>query len=326
MDAVMKENYSEKIFLETETDTIEGVIIDSSDDKKFTLTKVVRYPSGEEYDGVYHYCKDEVKNVCVLKYINSGNEIICGNSSDANHFLTGEEYDRLIALARDTVFIDCTNSLFGEAIETINKETIIGIDAKGVSHGRQSDIELFSIYTRSSIYQFDILKLGRKAFDSGLRTILNGTIVKVIHNSRLLSDCLYHQYSVKLENVFDTQVGELMVERNVTGKIPDYVCNLKECVNIFLGVPSSLVHSSQDDAMWSVRPLTPSVMFAAARDVVFLLALQERIEARLLSRLKKGTELFLTLVRDSENDEANFYIGRNHLVPKQFLEFEFIDV
>lgn len=237
--------------------------------------------------------------------------------------LAAEEYESLIRLAEHAIFIDYNDSCFNKAVETIKNEPLVGIDVKATNFDHHYEVTLLSISTQTCVYQFDILKLGMAAFDTGLRSIYESSIQKVIHNSRLSSGCLYHKYNVRIDNVFDTQVGELMIQKNVCGYFPKYVCGLPECMQIFLGIPPrSMQFNKHDTVMWMKRPLSQSLKFAAAQDAVFLLPLQESIMAKMFASLKHGIKIFLKTVRDAECDEAAQQIGMNHLVPQEFLEFE----
>jgi hypothetical protein len=95
-------------------------------------------------------------------------------------------------------------------------------------------------------------------------------------------------------------------------------------MKIFLGIPPRATQFNDDDtAMWMNRPLSQSLKFAAAKDSVFLLPLQESIMAKMFTSLKQGITIFLKTVRDAECDEAAQHIRMNHLVPQEFLELEY---
>jgi len=55
------------------------------------------------------------------------------------------------------------------------------------------------------------------------------------------------------------------------------------------------------------------------------LPLQEHIKAKMFSSLTQGIDIFVKIVRDAGCDEATEHIGRNHLVPQEFLELECIN-
>jgi ribonuclease D len=236
---------------------------------------------------------------------------------------TVEEYDTLIHMARCAVFIDCIGGFFNTAVQDIKKGSAIGIDSQ-VAFGHHQEVTLLSISTQTRVYQFDILKLGMAAFDSGLRSILEGSIQKVIHNSRRLASCLNRKYMVKLANVFDTQVGELFIEKNFCGEFPQYMCSLTECMKVFLGLTIDRAQfNNNDKVMWIKRPLSPSLKINAAQNAVFLLPLQKCMKTKMLSSLmQQGTNIFQKIVRDASNDEAVQHIGRNYLVPQEFLQVE----
>jgi hypothetical protein len=342
MDPFLNVNLKgEKIFFETESITIEGTV-DSFDhgDKKLTLDKVVHYPLGKEFHGKFKYDIHEAKNIYILKYLkNTINEETIekpGSSSIPSyfqqkwnnycddHFLTANEYDTLLGLAHGAVLINCIDSFFNKAVEAIKNEAMIGIDEKGSNVvGMPYEVILLSISTQTCVYQFDIQTLGVTAFDAGLRSVLEGEIQKVIHNSRLLSACLYQKYLVRVDNVFDTQVGELIIEKNSRGKFPKYVCSLPDCVKTFLGIPPAVMEFNKDDMVWWFkRPLLQSLTSPAARNAIFLLPLQQRIKAKMFSPLMQGINIFLSTVRDVGNEEAIQHVGRNHLVPQEFLKLE----
>ena len=236
------------------------------------------------------------------------------------------EYGTLIHMARYAVFIDCIGGFFNTSVQDIKKESVIGIDSK-VAFGHHHEVTLLSISIQTRVYQFDILKLGMAAFDNGLRSILEGKIQKVIHNSRPLASCLSHKYLVNLANVFDTQVGELIIEKNFCGEFPQYMCSLTECLKVFLGLPINRVQFNNDDkVMWIKRPLSQSLKISAAQNAVFLLPLQKCIKTKMLSSLmQQGTNIFQKMVRDASKDEAVQHIGRNYLVPREFLQLEYPD-
>ena len=64
---------------------------------------------------------------------------------------------------------------------------------------------------RNIVFLFDMCFLGTPGIQEGLGKILTDpSILKVIHNCRFVADALLHQYGVKIENVFDTQVWMLL--------------------------------------------------------------------------------------------------------------------
>lgn len=94
-------------------------------------------------------------------------------------------------------------------VKDIKAEAAVGLSVEGAMFGRCSKLSLISIATPSHAFLFDIYTLGDAAFDNGLRDILEAEeIEKVIHNCRLVSDCLHHKHHVTICSIFDTQVSE----------------------------------------------------------------------------------------------------------------------
>ncbi|KAL6105873.1 exd1 [Pungitius sinensis] len=143
------------------------------------------------------------------------------------------------------IVIDEFHEKFGSAVMHIKGQHVIGVGADGV--------ELFNrlcwlqIATKKKVYLFDILLLGDRAFKNGLSMILENThILKVIHDCRAIAGCLSAQFGVKLSNVFDTQVADVMGFSSETGGLlPNRVSTLQEVVSLHLKVPSSQLSSLQ---------------------------------------------------------------------------------
>jgi exonuclease 3'-5' domain-containing protein 1 len=90
----------------------------------------------------------------------------------------------------------------------LSQENIIGVAAEGVNLGRNGQLCLLQFATTSHVFIFDILVLGQTAFTEGLTELLECCrILKVIHDCRLISDIMFHQFGTKLVNIFDTQVS-----------------------------------------------------------------------------------------------------------------------
>lgn len=95
----------------------------------------------------------------------------------------------------------------------IQSQQCVAVTGEGSNEGRFSQLTILGLATRSSIYLFDMINLGQRAFkalNSAVKKILESNqFLKVVHNCRLLSDCLKHKYQINLTNVFDTQVSNL---------------------------------------------------------------------------------------------------------------------
>ncbi|KAM6254962.1 piRNA biogenesis protein EXD1 isoform 6-T10 [Spheniscus humboldti] len=102
--------------------------------------------------------------------------------------------------------VDCFQQKFGPAVLHLKQQCVVSIAGEGVNLCRHGKLSWLEIATKSRIFLFDIFRLGPQAFKNGLQMVLEDkNILKVMHDCRWISDCLFHQYGVLLFNVFDTQ-------------------------------------------------------------------------------------------------------------------------
>ncbi|KAM6968622.1 piRNA biogenesis protein EXD1 [Tautogolabrus adspersus] len=176
--------------------------------------------------------------------------------------------------------IDEFHEKFGPAVMHIKKQHVIGVGADGVEVFQHGRLCWLQISTKNKVYLFDILVLGARAFKNGLSMILeNKHILKVIHDCRALAGCLVAQFGVKLTNVFDTQVADVMCFYSETGGyLPDRVSTMQEVVSLHLKVPSSQLLSLQmksqltkeEREMWQKRPCPVPLLKVMALSVIHL--------------------------------------------------------
>ncbi len=78
---------------------------------------------------------------------------------------------------------------------------------EGIRVGRFGTICWIGMAVRNMTFLFDMCSLGPVGFKEGMSSIItNPNILKVTHDCRFMADALLHQYGVRIENVFDTQV------------------------------------------------------------------------------------------------------------------------
>ncbi|TWW72195.1 piRNA biogenesis protein EXD1 [Takifugu flavidus] len=190
-----------------------------------------------------------------------------------------EEEDRV-----HFVVIDEFQEKFGAAVMHIKSQCVIGVGADGLKMFEHGRLCWLQISTKKKVYLFDILMLGSMAFRNGLSSILeNKEILKVLHDCRDVAGCLIGQFGVKLTNVFDTQVADVMCFHSATGGfLPNRVSSLEQALSLHLQVPSSHLlllqtksQLTQDDAeVWQMRPSPFPVLRLMAVSVVHLHALR----------------------------------------------------
>ena len=96
--------------------------------------------------------------------------------------------------------------MFEDAVEKLLNSKEVGVSGQIEREdvARTGLLSLLSIATRSEVYVFDLDTIGPSVFKWGLGKMLtNPGCVKVVHDSRMLSDVL-RQRGQELVNVFDT--------------------------------------------------------------------------------------------------------------------------
>ncbi|XP_074985796.1 piRNA biogenesis protein EXD1 isoform X4 [Caretta caretta] len=169
-----------------------------------------------------------------------------------------------------------------------------------------------AVATRSRVFLFDIFLLGPRVFKNGLQMVLEDkNILKVIHDCRLISDCLSHQYGVILSNVFDTQVADVLHFSSITGGfLPHRISSLQECLMRHLKMSprkvSFLVYRQQavqeTPDIWFVRPLPPSLLKVLALETVYLLPLRLWLMDEMMSDLTTLVDGYLNAYREGSAD------------------------
>ena len=242
--------------------------------------------------------------------------------------LSKEKYDALKKLVNNYVLIDRVGDIFRRAVEDIKAEPAVGLSIEGVMFGRYSQTSLVSFATPSCAFLFDIYILGDAAFDNGLRDILESEkIEKVIHNCRLVSDWLHHKHGVTICGVFDTQVADLMVTKQRCGQFPRCVRSLPHCLGIFLKLPAKLTYRPQildgyivlESQQWNKRPLPFELEVGAVKNSVFLLQLREKICEELLHPFYQCVDVFMGVVKDSDQPEDREHQANYAKVPLELL-------
>lgn len=171
------------------------------------------------------------------------------------------------------------------AVSRLLKEKVISLDAEGVQLGKDGPLTLLQIGTLDGdVYLFDVMineKKQDKMFfkDTALDKILTSTsIVKVIQSCSGDSAALYHQFGIRLENVFDTQVAHLVIEEHKGKRLPTRekladICKLySENAEVYEGKDDvKLEWSKIAGNYWAKRPMTQTMIDYASGDVTSLI-------------------------------------------------------
>ncbi|XP_070698500.1 piRNA biogenesis protein EXD1 [Pempheris klunzingeri] len=277
-----------RIKLTLKTSSYLGVVQRINPNKTLILADVVSGSDGCKIPGSKMFFGHEILNVEFTNEANGDS----GNREDLRleEHLNVEKfqpYRKMIALDDEDeeeyinfVVIDEFHEKFGPAVMHIKKQRVIGVAADGVEVFKHSRLCWLQISTKNKVYLFDILLLGARAFKNGLSMILeNKQILKVIHDCRAIAGCVMAHFGVKLTNVFDTQVADVMCFYSETGGfLPDRVSTLEEVVSLHLKVPSSQLLSlkmkseltREEREMWYKRPCPVALLKVMALSVIHL--------------------------------------------------------
>ncbi|XP_015206322.1 piRNA biogenesis protein EXD1 [Lepisosteus oculatus] len=225
------------------------------------------------------------------------------------------------------VVVDQFLEKFGPAIMHIKKQQVIGVGANGIGLFQHERLCWIQIATKNMVYLFDILNLGAKAFKNGLSMILeNNSILKVVHDCRCISGCLYHQFGVTLTNVFDTQVADLLYFYAETGGfLPDRISTLQECINLHLKMPfclSSLKIKTDLNKVWYMRPCPEVFLKVMALSVTHLLPLRLALLDALMLDYTALVDSYLGAYRDDPISVHTGYENTGLELPKELQKLE----
>jgi len=217
-----------------------------------------------------------------------------------------------------------SSSVFHESISRLMSVTTVGLSCEGESLGRHGLLSLLVLATHEDVFVYDMLCLGLDGFHGGLWTVLCRTdLVKVVHDVRQMSDVLYHQFNIVLENVFDTMAAHIVVTDwsmepqsrlttapNLTHLVRYYL----DCVNV------DMIQTPSKVSSWRTRPLSSSQLVTVATLSVCLLPLAKVLEQRLTLPMEVACQGLLDDVRKMNKEEAAAAVLETHLTPDCMLD------
>lgn len=292
----------------------EGVLQHVDPNKIVVLKKVKNVETGRSTPGVKMFFGHEIVNVELLDEVeqgavrdkassislntertrmdemNNGDLNICAPPSPAPETpvtspLNNLKYSPSEEEEVTYTVIDQFQQKFGAAMLHIKKQNVLSVVAEGANVCRHGKLCWLQVATNSRVYLFDIFLLGSRAFNNGLQMVLEDKrILKVIHDCRWLSDCLSHQYGVFLNNVFDTQVADVLQFFMETGGfLPNCISTLQESLIrhlkvapkylCFLEERQKLIQENPE--LWFTRPLSPFLLKMLALEASYLLPLRQ---------------------------------------------------
>lgn len=226
----------------TEGEMYEGVFY-YGDDSRISLTDVEEYPSGIKDNSIQHFYKLEIASITVIE----AKAELVNDEEVHDDSIKEEKFEKLKELSKNFSYLSIVDNVYFNTIEKLKICTEIAMWGFGSSMGRHGKIEVFAVATNTNIYLFDVrLSKGNRAFEMGLKEILeNEDILKIVHNSKTLADCLFHGNKVSLQNVFDTQLVDFMLMKRETEENPKEMRKFSECVVQYLKIPASIISNTE---------------------------------------------------------------------------------
>ncbi|XP_033645073.1 piRNA biogenesis protein EXD1-like isoform X2 [Asterias rubens] len=202
------------------------------------------------------------------------------------------------------------------ALEKLRKGLpLLAVDLEGEKLNRKGELAIVSVATENDTFLFDIKTLGSKVFDKGLMDLLQDPDrQKLMFDCRQDSDCLWHKYNVKLTNVLDLQLMEVIhrgdasthqqLNLRTNKRVLDVprVLGFQKCLEDYVKdedlIKAKKGLESHSDGVWLTRPLRKSFLRYAAADVIGMLR---------LFKVLSETGNVLNLLRDVSNRYVDFY-------------------
>ncbi len=182
--------------------------------------------------------------------------------------------------------------------ESLEEEKYIGIDTE--FNWRKTyfpELSLLQISTSSKILLIDCLKYKKLRF---LNKILEDkTKIIIMHSSRSDTTVLNTNLKIKLNNCFDIQIAEKIING---GEIKNYGF----IVTKYFGYE---LDKSETNSNWLKRPLTHKQLEYAADDVNFLIPIYKK-QLKDLKKLQKEKEAIIEFRKEALLGNQELYISR----------------
>ena len=229
---------------------------------------------------------------------------------------SADQYPPIDTPSRLYIIESLSDDLFHDAVDTLDHSSIVGFSSEGKMVGREGTLSWLVFSTERDVFMFDIIKLGKDAFKYGLKAILQSTqVLKIVHNGQHISDCLYHQMGIEMENVIDTMASDLVFcsQHVFGGHIPKYYRSLPRLLMDYLGISHSHIffpryrrtHLAEDSHTWIIRPALDHLVLGAARNCLYLIPLHHQLRVGNMLSLNLATNILLASIRDKNDPEAD---------------------
>lgn len=267
------------VLLELDDECVIGQVLHLGSDRSFVRLQNVRdFRSNQPILGNQDYYSSEIKTIKIIEppATNEQHHQQNGNSASSSGVSSSEvvakinldDIQTIFDRIDNHIFIHQTDMKYHDAIKYLKTQKLIALAVEGAEGGRCTENpSLLSVATTDRIYIFDIMWM---RVTNDLKAILaNPKVRRVIHNGRLAEDVLKHRFGAPLGRCFDTMVAHVATTKNY-----DYQNEMSvgECLAKYLNLPGNFF---DPNITFENRPLNESQRQAAAKNVAFLLTLQD---------------------------------------------------
>uniref|UniRef100_A0A182QAQ9 3'-5' exonuclease domain-containing protein n=1 Tax=Anopheles farauti TaxID=69004 RepID=A0A182QAQ9_9DIPT len=259
------------VLVELEEECLVGELVHIGSDRSFMRLSNVRDMVTKKNYGIQTYYNSEIRNIQVMvateqKTLDVSPTVNVVKSKQ----LTLDYLEETIAQINEYVFIHQTDMKYHDSIRYLKKQRHFGIAMECIEHGRHSKSpSLLSIATFDSIFIFDIKWM---EITADIRSLLTEhRYRRVLYNGRVVRDVLQYKFGVTLGKCFDIMIAHVAISKT-EGKVVDPEISLQSCVEQYLNLPDKFFDMNIN---FSLRPLKDETKREAAKNVVFLLPLQD---------------------------------------------------
>ncbi len=188
---------------------------------------------------------------------------------------------------------------FEKALKDLELESLLAIDTEFVWRNTYfPKLSLIQISTENKIYIIDCFSLNTTKLE---RVLSNKNITKIFHSIRGDSSVLYNCLGIKINNIFDTQLAENILNEKDANQI-----SYKKLVKKYFFKDIS---KSETNSNWEKRPLREKQLEYAAEDVRYLHVIM-KIQLKKLNRLGKKDLFYSLCNKEKSAGEEDFSESR----------------
>ncbi|XP_058830897.1 protein Exd1 homolog [Topomyia yanbarensis] len=260
------------LLLELEDECVIGEILHIGAKKSFVRLQNVRdFQSNLPIRGNQDYYSSEIRSIKIIEQSDpvdpcNASSVVSTTAAQSVTRIDLDDVQEIFDRINAHVFIHQTDMKYHDAIKYLKTQKLIALTMEGIAGGRHASApSLLSISTLERIYVFDVMWMN---VPNDLRMILASSKVRrVVHNGRLLEDVLKHRYGAPLGKCFDTLVAHVSTSYDDQSEL-----TIQQCLSKYLNLPNNFFDGN---ITFANRPLNENQRKAAAKNVAFLLALQD---------------------------------------------------